>query len=131
MKGDPIPLNTKIEGTRLTPLKYVKMATNGNAIFLFECECGTIKEISLSHVKARRTRSCGCLQKEIRSQNLMNWSLLSEHRKNKIVPYQYKKGNIPWNKGLTGVQTNPMKGKTSPRKGKIRIEYPNGHEEWI
>ena len=52
---------------RWTAIKKVKN-TNKNRrgkMWLFRCDCGTEKEIIAYEVKSGRTKSCGCLQREI------------------------------------------------------------------
>lgn len=48
---------------RLTAIHRVRPAP-GASIWLFQCECGAQKEISLGHVRSGRTKSCGCIRKE-------------------------------------------------------------------
>jgi hypothetical protein len=50
---------------RLTALYRVENPKKNGSIFLFECECGIKKEIRLMSVKTGRSKSCGCLQKEL------------------------------------------------------------------
>ena len=51
--------------TKLTPLRY-SHTQNGSRLYLCECECGNIKAIRRSHLKDGSTKTCGCLQKELR-----------------------------------------------------------------
>lgn len=62
---------------------------NGNIYWLCRCDCGTEKSIIASHVKTGRSKSCGCLQKEIISKRMSGtnnrlWrtDLTAEERKN-------------------------------------------------
>src|SRR5215471_16868621 len=49
---------------RLTALKSMRRANQGNFIWLCRCNCGREKEIVGSSLVYGNTRSCGCLQKE-------------------------------------------------------------------
>ena len=57
-------LGEQIEGTRLTPLRYVRMyRPSRNSVYLFECECGNKPEIRMDKVRSGRNKSCGCLRR--------------------------------------------------------------------
>lgn len=60
-----IKIGDKIE--RWTVLE--RISRNSRAYYLCECECGTKKEVRADHLKAGKSKSCGCLQKEIVSKN--------------------------------------------------------------
>ena len=60
-----IEIGQKIE--RWTVLE--KLSKNGRIYYRCQCECGTIKEVRSDHLKAGKSRSCGCLQKEVVSNN--------------------------------------------------------------
>jgi hypothetical protein len=45
---------------RLTAIQHLG-SRNKKVWYLFRCECGTEKEISINHVKSGRTVSCGCV----------------------------------------------------------------------
>lgn len=49
---------------KLTALKFTKIDSNHNKIWLFSCECGIQKEIVGSRVKCGQVKSCGCSHKE-------------------------------------------------------------------
>ena len=58
---------------RLTLVKQVGIEKCRNARWLVKCDCGTEFEASLGNIRSGRTRSCGCLRKELlqkRRQNL-------------------------------------------------------------
>ena len=115
----------KIEGTRLTQLKFSHMGKHRVSYYEYMCECGTLKVLRRSHVKAGRTKSCGCLNKEVYPRTLEQYYFKKGERKGVSTSpdTEWKKGGIPWNKGLkTGL---------SWKKGKIMIKYPNGKKEWI
>ena len=50
---------------RLTAVKYVGPGPNGKSIFQFRCDCGELLITAGRYVKLGKTRSCGCLQKEL------------------------------------------------------------------
>lgn len=49
---------------KLTVLSYTKKGAYKTAIC--RCDCGNIKEIYLSNLKGKRTKSCGCLEEKNR-----------------------------------------------------------------
>ena len=49
---------------RLTPILPVSMDRFGRAIWLFLCDCGKIKAITIANLSSSHTQSCGCLQRE-------------------------------------------------------------------
>ena len=53
---------------RLTAIKYVGRTSSNHALWLFRCDCGTEKVIEESSVtkKNSTTKSCGCLNNEVR-----------------------------------------------------------------
>jgi hypothetical protein len=51
--------------SRLTAIKRVGGLRNH---WLFQCECGEITSVRKAHVTSGRTRSCGCLAKELRKE---------------------------------------------------------------
>lgn len=54
---------------RLTALKPTKNRNSkGSIIWLCECDCGTIKEICITDLRNKGTKSCGCLSREKASQ---------------------------------------------------------------
>lgn len=46
-----------------------KISKNGRVYYRCQCECGIIKEVRSDLLKAGKSRSCGCLQKEVVSNN--------------------------------------------------------------
>lgn len=63
--GKPLELTGKRFGM-LTVIDRVENCSYGNAQWKCECECGTIKIISSSNLT--RTKSCGCLNRELTSE---------------------------------------------------------------
>lgn len=62
----PSKLNVK-EGDRFgryVVVEEVSKTRKGNRKFLCRCDCGTIREVDLGLLRAGRSQSCGCLQKE-------------------------------------------------------------------
>ena len=54
---------------RLTALKPTKNRNSkGSIIWLCRCDCGTIKEICITDLRNKGTKSCGCLSREKASQ---------------------------------------------------------------
>jgi len=56
---------------RLTAVRFIKRNKNRKQYWLFHCECGSEKVIEISNVKSGNTKSCGCLQKEVASKQMM------------------------------------------------------------
>ena len=54
---------------RLTARKMIGTAPGKGAIWRCECECGGIKDVPASRLINSETRSCGCLNKEIRERS--------------------------------------------------------------
>jgi hypothetical protein len=52
----------------LTAMHRVRNNPSGTTRWMFRCDCGTIKELTLNNVKAGLTKSCGCLHLEHRYQ---------------------------------------------------------------
>lgn len=50
---------------RLTLLEVVPMVKGGNRKGIFLCDCGNTTSAVISHVKYGRTKSCGCLRKDV------------------------------------------------------------------
>lgn len=57
---------TEKTANRLTLIRETPKRTKSrNKIGLFKCECGVVKEIVISKVRAGETKSCGCLAIEV------------------------------------------------------------------
>jgi hypothetical protein len=57
---------------RLVAIKPTNEGSGKNKKWLFKCDCGNEKIISVSHVRSGKTSSCGCLRKEIAIRNGKN-----------------------------------------------------------
>lgn len=57
---------TKQKFYLLKPISYL-----GKSKWLCQCDCGNMVTVSASNLKQKHTRSCGCLQKQIVSSNLV------------------------------------------------------------
>jgi hypothetical protein len=50
---------------RLTAIKPTEERDNSSIKWLFQCDCGNEKIISVNNVRHGNTKSCGCLRKEM------------------------------------------------------------------
>ena len=102
-------LTGKIEGTRLTVLKYSHHKKH-HRYTIFQCECGTIKTIRHDLVGKGSTVSCGCRLAEIKS---------PEHMK------MMRDSPIRMENHAKALAENPH-----PTEGKIKIEDPPGSKNF-
>ena len=49
---------------RLTAIKPTEERKNNSVVWVFQCDCGTIKNIPASEVTSGKVKSCGCLKQE-------------------------------------------------------------------
>lgn len=54
---------------KLTCIKYIHRGSDNRRIYLWKCDCGNKKEIQERNVLFGRTKSCGCLHKELAFSN--------------------------------------------------------------
>lgn len=84
---------------RLKVIKYLGLNEDGKTIWKCECECGNIKTIRGSALLSGRTKSCGCLQKDINKEN--SFKDITGKRYGRLVVMSYnglnKKGKREWN----------------------------------
>lgn len=59
------PIDYIPEGSRLSFLKETKQDKNGSRYAIYNCVCGTHKEIRVTHVKTGKIKSCGCFKIEL------------------------------------------------------------------
>ena len=57
-------MRVRLKGTRLKALRFIEVNSNGKAIYLFKCDCGTLVSLRRDMVQTGNTRSCGCLRRE-------------------------------------------------------------------
>lgn len=68
---EPI-IKTGDKYNKLTAIKFIEMRGRSHQHWLFKCDCGNEKVLSADSVKRERTKSCGCLAKDILSGNKRN-----------------------------------------------------------
>ena len=61
---------------RLIALNATDKRINNSIVWIFQCDCGNIKEIESSSVVSGRTKSCGCLKSETDKQTKNTWTNL-------------------------------------------------------
>ena len=109
----------EVPGTILTPIRFSD--SDNGTFFIYRCRCGNEKRIRKNNVKNRpsKTKSCGCLLKKCQEKFGKDFST-------------YRKGQEPWNKGLTGIKTSPFNHPSHKWKtGKIKIECADGTITWV
>ena len=52
---------------RLTVIGRSSTGSDGQALWRCECECGNTTNVAGGHLRSGHTRSCGCLEKEVKS----------------------------------------------------------------
>jgi len=93
-----------------------------------ECECGTIKEYTLSKVRTGRTKSCGCISKEIKNIGMLGKKHTEEWKQQaSIRASQFRHSEE------TKLKLRKPKSVPSARKGKtISDEHRNNIKlSWI
>lgn len=50
---------------RLQPIEQARVGKGGHAIWLCKCDCGNFTEVWAGGLLSGKTKSCGCLQKEL------------------------------------------------------------------
>ena len=114
-------LGVEVPGTILTPIRFSHM--DNGSFFIYRCRCGNKKTIRRNNVKDRpsKTKSCGCLLKKCQRQFGKELGSLT-----------FRKGQIPWNKGLKGIKTSPLNHPSHKwKRGKIKIERADGTITWV
>ena len=95
-------INNMIKNNRWIILKDVGTNKHGQTLSLCRCECGTERIVIKTAIKQNHSKSCGCLQKEIASQQFR-----------KLGKSQVGKNNPRW------------KGGKFIRRGYVFIHSPN------
>lgn len=96
---------------RLTAIRRLNKKQDGHYLWLCKCDCGNFTKVGISSLVSGNTQSCGCSKQS------------EEYRRNVS---KRMKGQIPWNKGKTGVYSKEMLLKMSNgQKGKrVGIKSP-------
>ncbi|MBS4462291.1 AP2 domain-containing protein [Aerococcaceae bacterium zg-B36] len=83
---------------RLTVVEDDGTRTNGGKIkWLCQCDCGNMCYVESNQLKSGKTRSCGCLLKEIKSKGYLDLSN-QENDNFKVISRAYsKKQRVHWN----------------------------------
>lgn len=55
---------------RLTVISFLGSSSNGNALWLCQCQCGNKCIVDSQRLQKGFTRSCGCLRSEISRSNI-------------------------------------------------------------
>lgn len=61
-----------VKFNKLTPRRRLNVDKYGSYIFLCDCECGNITNVSYNYITKSKVMSCGCLT-QLRSRNSKNW----------------------------------------------------------
>lgn len=61
---------------RWTVLSYVK-PVRGTSLWLCKCECGVERNVSINNLRMGKSKSCGCLQKEVASETFFKHGQLN------------------------------------------------------
>lgn len=56
---------TNVTFNKLTGIKYLYTTSGGNAVWLWQCECGKTHEAEANNVKRGHVTSCGCYTKSL------------------------------------------------------------------
>lgn len=54
---------------RLVVLERASNGKHGDIVYRCKCDCGTIKEVTATHLRSGASKSCGCLRKEVTQKN--------------------------------------------------------------
>lgn len=65
---------------RLTLISFARFDKYGNKRFVFQCDCGKKHESNIHPVKYGKTKSCGCLRRELLSDRVMKKSKKISHK---------------------------------------------------
>lgn len=68
-----------IKHNRLTAIRFVKRENN-NTYWLFKCDCGNERVLIPNSVFSGNTKSCGCLNQELRRKRQLKHDMCGKHR---------------------------------------------------
>lgn len=68
---------------RLTVISYIGMSKNSMKMWKCKCDCGKIVEVRQGNLKNGHTKSCGCLQQEVRVTSNTTHGHTSNHKNSK------------------------------------------------
>lgn len=73
------PIGIRIDGTKLTPLMFVKLprAKGGNRAYLCKCDCGKETTVSISDLRLGKVKSCRC-----------GWTERAQNRRYTLTEFQ-------------------------------------------
>ena len=60
---------------KLVVLEQTNKRKNNNIVWKCICDCGTISFVTSDCLSNKKTRSCGCLRKELCAKRIANWSI--------------------------------------------------------
>lgn len=90
---------------RLVVLRHGGTATNGNAEWLCQCDCGNLTSVQSYNLRHGVTRSCGCLARELSRKRLAKqkalWNADGTHFQRDGVTYHQLRNNN--STGVVGV----------------------------
>lgn len=87
---------------RLTVLERAHEHHDNNTYWLCQCDCGNVKEIAAHHLKSGATKSCGCLNDELRkARNAENHVSLVGKKFGKLVVIEDAGYNPSWHASLS------------------------------
>tara|TARA_R100000808_G_scaffold410_3_gene2191 strand:+ start:4350 stop:4838 length:489 start_codon:yes stop_codon:yes gene_type:complete len=97
MVKDKGQLTGKIDGSRLTMVRFSHRDKFGHRINVYRCDCGNYTKVYHQAVVQLNTKSCGCLQKEY--QPIAYKRMLKYDKKRRENHLKSCKGRSPLNKG--------------------------------
>lgn len=97
-----IDLNGKKFG-RLTVIEYAGRENN-NSYYICKCDCGEIKKFRASHLTSERTKSCGCLNKELTIDRSTKHGYATALYKHPMYRVWYGMKNRCYNKNTRGYE---------------------------
>lgn len=77
---------TGVRNHRLVYIKYIGVNKHKHSVWLTQCDCGNFSEIT-----SKKTKSCGCLQKEIAANRARARGLPEEERSKRLAASRKKR----------------------------------------